>query len=146
MSRETCTPNDVQVNAAPARRRSAREPFASDGTPPQAVLTIEVARVKDMIRGMARLAPLTRPPTLALVAQRLFITPRTLQRRLRDSGTSFRSLLNDARLELAAEQLDSHGKVADAAHAAGFSEPACFHRAFKRWTGKTPKRFTARGS
>jgi AraC-like DNA-binding protein len=47
-------------------------------------------------------------------------------------------------MELANEELASRATVSEVAEAAGFSEVASFHRAFKRWTGQTPKRFVAR--
>jgi AraC-like DNA-binding protein len=98
----------------------------------------ERAHISEVVR---RLLSQANRPTLTLVAQRLCITPRTLQRRLRKSGSTFRALLADVRLELATEQLHKLHTVAASAEVAGFSEPSCFHRAFKRWTGETPKRF-----
>jgi AraC-like DNA-binding protein len=80
-----------------------------------------------------------RLPTLAEVAQHFGVTPRTLQRRLRDSSTTFRCVMNEVRMELAAQKLADSATVMEAAHVAGFSEASCFHRAFKRWSGHTPK-------
>jgi AraC-like DNA-binding protein len=81
--------------------------------------------------------------TLSALAQDLGVTSRTLQRRLREHGSTFRASLDAVRSELAIAQLEARAKVTDAADATGFSEPSCFSRAFKRWTGRAPSRFVS---
>src|SRR5690606_1616545 len=83
--------------------------------------------------------------SLARYARQLATTPRTLQRRLRAEGTTYRTLLAEIRLELAVRAL-AHGSNASASVASGFADEASFYRAFKRWTGSTPRRFVATGS
>jgi AraC-like DNA-binding protein len=145
MSRETCSPNDVRADAFQLRNRPACTSGSAEGEQDLDEIA-DMTTVKDVIRTIMRIASEARPPILVLVAQHFCITPRTLQRRLSDRGTSVRHLLSEVRLELATAQLESLGKVSDVAQAAGFSEPSCFHRAFKRWTGQTPAKFRrARG-
>jgi AraC-like DNA-binding protein len=77
-----------------------------------------------------------------LVARRLAMTPRTLQRRLAQTGTSFEALRDDARKQAADVYLaDATLSIAEVAYLLGFSEPAAFHRAFRRWHGTTPHAF-----
>ncbi len=81
-------------------------------------------------------------PALESVAKRLGTTPRTLQRRLREEGTSFHDLLDSVRQELAAFHVRKHtASLDEIAWRLGFSSSAAFHRAFKRWTGQTPGEF-----
>ncbi len=77
--------------------------------------------------------------TLAGVAQKLKMSERSLQRRLADEGITFDALLDEIRRDLALRYLaDPKIAVAEVAYLLGYSEPSPFHRAFKRWTGKTP--------
>jgi AraC-like DNA-binding protein len=79
---------------------------------------------------------------LAQAATRLGTTPRTLQRRLADEGTSFALVRDRARhaaaLRLLAQPDVSLGEVS---FLLGFSQPSAFNRAFRRWQGTTPLRF-----
>ena len=78
------------------------------------------------------------------VAKELHVSRRTLQRRLADEGTSFSLLLDEARHELALRYIgEDRMSVKEATYVLGFSEPANFTRAFKRWTGEAPSRFRA---
>lgn len=78
----------------------------------------------------------------AAVARRLRMSPRTLQRRLDDEGTSFRALCERVRQDLARALLaDPAVPLAEVAYRLGFSEPGAFGRAFKRWTGSSPGAF-----
>jgi YesN/AraC family two-component response regulator len=78
-------------------------------------------------------------PTLAQVAVRLRMSPRTLHRRLASENTSFRRLLTDLRRELAERHLrENELAIGEIAFLLGFSEVSAFHRAFKRWTGWRP--------
>ncbi len=78
-------------------------------------------------------------PKLAQVARTLGIGAKTLQRRLAEHDTSFGAVLERTRRELAAGYLKDPGcTLTDVAYLLGYSEPASFHRAFKRWYGVTP--------
>ena len=73
------------------------------------------------------------------VAGMLHLSPRQLNRRLREEGTSFRDLLVECRRELA-EQYISDGTLSltEISFLLGFAEASSFSRAFRRWTGVSP--------
>ena len=72
-------------------------------------------------------------------AKRLAVSPRTLQRRLGEAGTSYAGVTESVRRELAAQYLaNPRLAMAEIAYLLGFSQTSAFHRAFKRWTGSTP--------
>jgi AraC-like DNA-binding protein len=84
-------------------------------------------------------------PTLLSIARRLHMSPRSLQRRLQQEGSSLQSLLGDLRADLAVRYLgESRESISEVAFLLGFSEVSTFHRAFKRWTGETPAAYRAR--
>jgi AraC-like DNA-binding protein len=63
-----------------------------------------------------------------------------LQRRLQEEDTSFRSILNDRQFALAKRYFnDSALSIGQVAFKVGFSDHAAFTRAFKRWSGVSPK-------
>jgi AraC-like DNA-binding protein len=73
------------------------------------------------------------------VAQALNMTKRTLHRRLREHGASFRSLLTDVRKNLVAGYLkDDALNLTEIAFLLGYSDASAFSRAFRRWFGKSP--------
>ncbi|WP_394827903.1 AraC family transcriptional regulator ligand-binding domain-containing protein [Pendulispora albinea] len=87
---------------------------------------------------------------LARVASALSLSPRTLQRKLKERGQSFSSIVDDVRSELATRHLaNGDFDLDDLAFLLGFSEQSAFQRAFKRWTGEAPgsyrKRVRGRG-
>ncbi len=78
-------------------------------------------------------------PSLDETARRLRVTPRTLHRRLGVEQTSFRAILEDVRHQSALEQLkDGDASIEEVAYILGYSDPANFRRAFRRWTGGPP--------
>jgi AraC-like DNA-binding protein len=80
--------------------------------------------------------------TIEAVARGLAMSPRTLQRRLSEEGTSFDSLREEIRKQTAEAFLaDRTLSVGEVAFLLGFSEPGAFHRAFKRWHNTTPDAF-----
>lgn len=86
-------------------------------------------------------------PDMRAVAAELAMSGRTLQRRLGDEGTTFRDVLAGTRVELAAALLrNSNRSITEIGRRVGFSEPAAFTRAFRRWTGRTPTAFRAEPS
>ena len=81
-------------------------------------------------------------PNLWRTASGLGMSARTLQRRLRENGTSYSALLQELRRKLAGELLmDNKLAVTDVAFLLGYSEPSAFQRAFRRWRGVSPRRF-----
>ncbi|MCB9547866.1 MAG: AraC family transcriptional regulator [Myxococcales bacterium] len=78
------------------------------------------------------------------VADQLGTSPRSLQRRLREHGTTFKRLAADVRMEVAAGLLaDGRLAVGEVAFLTGFSDASAFHRAFKLVHGCTPLEFRA---
>jgi AraC-like DNA-binding protein len=78
--------------------------------------------------------------------RRLGVSPRTLQRKLREEGTSFQGLLEEVQRALAEFYLrDREVAICEVSYLTGFSQPSAFHRAFRRWTGQTPKEFRRDG-
>lgn len=76
------------------------------------------------------------------VARELGMSRQTLYRRLKAEGTTFEELLDAKRRQLAVRYLGlDRSSVKAAAYKLGFSDPAAFSRAFKRWTGISPGRF-----
>jgi AraC-like DNA-binding protein len=81
-------------------------------------------------------------PTLEQVGRRLAVTPRTLQRRLRDCGVTFKAAVDDTRRRSAVSYLrDPKHTFTEIAYLLGYSEVSAFNRAFRRWTGSTPSRY-----
>jgi AraC-like DNA-binding protein len=76
------------------------------------------------------------------IARELALSVRTLQRRLTSEGVSYQAVLDDARQQAAARYIqDSSLAICEIAYLLGYSEPAAFQRAFKRWYGVTPEMF-----
>ena len=76
------------------------------------------------------------------IAKKLGLSERSLQRHLRDEGTSHKQLVEDTRRELAVRYLGNHSvSASEVAYMLGYSETAPFFRAFKKWTGQTPGQF-----
>ncbi|MEM9594322.1 MAG: AraC family transcriptional regulator ligand-binding domain-containing protein [Acidobacteriota bacterium] len=85
------------------------------------------------------------PPTLPRMASRLGMSGRTLQRRLKEAGLSYRDLVDGARRDLADRLLlRTKYSLAEIAFLTGFSEQSAFHRAFTRWNRQTPRAYRER--
>jgi AraC-like DNA-binding protein len=83
-------------------------------------------------------------PSAATIAQVFHLSVRTFHRTLSDEGTSFHQLLDQVRQEQAvALLLNPRSSIVEIGFLLGFSELSSFHRAFKRWTGKTPAEYRA---
>ena len=79
---------------------------------------------------------------LEQLAAQLALSPRTLQRRLREAGLSFSQLVDETRQQLVLHYLrDPALELADIAFLVGFSEAGSLARAFRRWTGQTPAEY-----
>ena len=70
------------------------------------------------------------------------LSSRTLQRRLAEQGTTFNTLLDQARFDLARQLLrDISVSVTDVAVELGYEDPANFSRAYRRWAGISPRNY-----
>ena len=119
-------------------RRRLDKVLASREATASASLGAQVRRMLVEGLGHATFSPET-------AAAALHMSRRTLSRRLAAEKTSFRELLDEVRSEFArALLMDRSLSVADVAFFLNYSEPAAFHRSFRRWTGQTPSDYRAR--
>lgn len=78
-------------------------------------------------------------PSMDAVSKALHMAPRTLQRRLQDSGSSFQRILDEARHQMARYYLSNSAlELNEAAYLLGFEDPNSFGRAFRSWEGMPP--------
>lgn len=81
-------------------------------------------------------------PTIEDIADALHVSPRTLQRRLQDEGSSFQRVLEEARHHLARHYLNnSFLELNEAAYLLGYNDANSFVRAFRTWEGMPPARW-----
>jgi AraC-like DNA-binding protein len=81
-------------------------------------------------------------PNLAVAADSAGVGLRTFQRRLQDHNLIYSTLVEQIRFERATELLqDRTLKLIDIAFELGYTDPANFSKAFKRWTGLSPREF-----
>lgn len=105
-------------------------------------------RVEDYVRGSLSRGNCC----IERCALRLGMSVRTLQAHLGESGLKFSDILEQQRFELAKTYLEQpHISLDDVAEMLGYAEQSSFGRAFKRWTGLTPRLYrqqieTARGA
>lgn len=79
------------------------------------------------------------PPSIADVAKKMGMAGWTLRRRLIDEGQQFKNLLDNTRADLAGSYVkDTEHNFTEIAFLLGFSSPAAFQRAFKRWYECSP--------
>lgn len=100
----------------------------------------ELAQVRQVLREAMRRGD----ASLEAVARRLRLSPRVLQRHLKTRGTGFAAELDAVRRDLALVLVRQSLALQEIAFLLGFSEPAAFHRAFRRWTGESPGQHRAR--
>jgi len=81
-------------------------------------------------------------PSLEHVGRSLGMSGRTLQRELRQEGTTFAAVLTKLRQDMAPSLLhDGQLAVAEVAFLLGYQDPRAFQRAFRRWSGCSPRSF-----
>lgn len=97
-------------------------------------------RVREHLR-----AALPEHLALPVIARRLFLSPRTLHRRLEEEGTSFRAIKDGLRRDLAIDWLSKTTRPLGRIGAdLGFADAAAFYRAFTGWTGSGPREYRKR--
>ncbi|MGA9380922.1 MAG: helix-turn-helix domain-containing protein [Phormidium sp.] len=81
-------------------------------------------------------------PSLTIAAQAAGLTIRTFQRRLENNNLNYSQLVEQVRFEQAIHLLqDRTNQLIDIAFDLGYTDAANFSRAFKRWTGVSPRKF-----
>ena len=99
----------------------------------------ETATTSDRVRGaLLELLPAGKS-SVQDVSKTLDIPIRTLQRRLKEEESRFRSVLNETRKDLALYYLENTQlHVGEVSFPLGFESPNSFSRAFNSWTGESP--------
>lgn len=116
--------------------RLTREREARSGQSGKDIVTLVAAKLVRTVQGY---------PDLEEVATQLFMSTRTLKRKLQQSGAGFQVLLDAARHRDAVRLLNDSGQnIEDIATWIGFADPANFTHAFRRWTGVTPSEWRER--
>lgn len=129
----------------PIRRDEAALQRFLDGAPGKLTMLYRndrelVMRVRDHLR-----AALPEVPELEATAAALRLTPRTLNRRLEEEGSSFRAIKDALRRDLALSRIAKTAQpVADLAADLGYADPSAFYRAFVGWTGVSPSAYRRR--
>lgn len=81
-------------------------------------------------------------PDFQVICEKLNMTPQTLRRRLKEGNTSYQEIKDSIRKDASIYYLSKPDlSIDEIAMLMGFSEASSFHRAFKKWTGKTPSAF-----
>jgi AraC-like DNA-binding protein len=92
----------------------------------------------DQVKNLLRLMLKQQPPSSEVIAEKLGISSRTLQRKLGEEGTHYKDVLNELRLELALYFLrNTDLSLENIAYELGYRESRSFYRSFKQWTGRT---------
>ena len=97
------------------------------------------------VRRAVRVGLIDRDPSRRGAARRLGLHERTLGRRLQDAGTTFHALLDETRVTVARQLLQStDAPVGKIAAALGYRDSTVFARAFRRHVGTTPRAYRDR--
>jgi len=111
----------------------ATERLARNGDIPGSLQQAIRSRLEESLPGVGRAAGIAG------------MSVRTLQRRLAHEGTSYSRLVDEVRFGMAVRRLGAPGmKLIEIAFELGYSDPAHFTRAFRRWAGVAPREFRRR--
>lgn len=100
----------------------------------------EPGNLSEQVRRLLRLALLTSSGSIDHVSRHLKTTKRTLGRRLAVEGTSFKTLSEEVHFDVARHLLVNTGMtMTEISLALNYSEPSAFTRAFRKWSGVTPR-------
>ncbi len=107
----------------------------------QAGLSEQRSLVEEVRRHISRMLR-DRAPSLEQVAADMGYSARTLQRQLREGGSSFRDETAAVRCQVAQAYLrDPRLNLVEIALMLGYTEHSAFSRSFQRWTGMTPQAY-----
>lgn len=138
-----------QLNAVTFSAADAQRPFLTSNAGMWSIFEPELqkrmkhleigSRFRDRVRACLMEILAGGQCSMAEAAKKLAVSPRTLQRRLREEGTSFQQELSYLRAELAHHYLaNTPYSSSEISFLLGYSDPSSFFRSFHIWTGKTP--------
>lgn len=103
-----------------------------------------LSSLSDQVRWHLRRCMTAGRPELRNIAREMAISERSLQRRLKEEGESFQSLLSDTRRELAKDYLlRIDFDISEIAYLLGYEDQGSFYRAFQKWEDQTPAEWRA---
>lgn len=80
--------------------------------------------------------------SLSWIASKLYISPRTLQRKLAKENINFSDILDKIRCDISINKLvEENIRIDSLAELLGYTDSAAFSKAFKRWTGSPPLQY-----
>lgn len=123
----------------PVRRDEAALNRFLDGAPGK--ITTLYRRDREMVTRIRDLLRAAMPDTLSLdaVAERLYLSPRSVHRRLEEEGSSFRAIKDALRRDMALARLaKTDDAIARIAADLGYADTSAFYRACVEWTGMAP--------
>ena len=125
----------ANAELAHANEEVIKDYLARIGGGPTAV-RVRAQIIRDLSSGVLR---------AETIASELNMSPRTLQRRLRDEGATYTTVLDDTRRELAQRLIeDQTMTLSEISYLLGFSEVSSFSRSFRRWTDLSPTEYRIR--
>ena len=81
-------------------------------------------------------------PNMVDIAKELHMTPRTLRRRLKDEGATYRDIVLQLRLDLACQYLrNTQLSIKEIAYLLDYASPTVFHRSFSKRYQQSPKAY-----
>jgi AraC-like DNA-binding protein len=128
--------------AAPPKERKASPLLALLGQVASALSAPQARCFRKEVEDAIEPLLATGGATIDQVARQLGMSRQTLYRRLKAEGVTFEEILEAKRRSIAIRLLGiERASVKSATYRLGFSDPAAFSRAFKRWTGISPSDF-----
>jgi AraC-like DNA-binding protein len=100
----------------------------------------------DRVRALLRHEPDLHGVDAKHIAKVLKLNVRSFRRQLVEAHAPWTSLLDEARHQIACVELRRGSTILELTERLGFSEPSAFNRAFKRWTGTTPAKYSQQGA
>ncbi len=125
--------------AFPTELLDLANPRSQDREPTDAAELPESDDVVACVEHLIGLGLLERRPVIDWICRRMEVSRRSLQRRLGSRRTSFNAILRRVLVARASELLGSGASATEVAFEVGYSDPAHFTRALRRWTGRTPR-------
>lgn len=122
---------NADISLYPVLQQHAERLLGQRAARPRAIVdTVRAAVIRNLAQDCVR---------LPAIAAELGLSPRTLQRKLFESGTSFQAVLDEARYALARDYLRQGSlSLIDIAFLLGYREQSAFTHAFKEWSGTNP--------